>query len=53
TNTNTYAGDAFIVNIDNARHNLSLDGNIGEIWLTNPESKYNANNEKERSFLPL
>jgi hypothetical protein len=49
----TYDGDAFIANRDDARYGLSLDEHIGEIWLSNPESKYNANDEKKRSFLTL
>ncbi|PVH70483.1 hypothetical protein DL98DRAFT_540816 [Cadophora sp. DSE1049] len=51
--TNTYDGDAFIVDIDDARYALSLDEHVGEVWLTNPESKYNASDEKKRSFLTL
>ncbi|KAF4636178.1 hypothetical protein G7Y89_g1900 [Cudoniella acicularis] len=51
TNTNTYDGDAFIVDIDNARYALSLDEHVREIWLTNRKNKYNANDKKNRSFL--
>ena len=48
-----YARDAFIVDIDDARYALSLDDHVREVWLTNPESKYNAHDEKKRSFLTL
>lgn len=53
TTTNTYEGDCFIVGKDDARYALSLDGHVGEIWLTNPEKKYNAYDNKKRSFLTL
>jgi hypothetical protein len=51
--TNMYNGDAFIVHIDDARYALSFNEHVGEVWLTNPESKYNAYDEKKRSFLTL
>lgn len=35
SNTNTYDGDAFIVDINDARYALSLNDHVGEIWLTN------------------
>jgi hypothetical protein len=49
----TYNEDAFIIDIDNARYTLFLNEYVGEIWLTNPESKYNANDKKKRLFLTL
>jgi hypothetical protein len=49
--TNMYNGDAFIVHIDDARYALSFNEHVGEVWLTNRKSKYNASDEKNRSFL--
>lgn len=46
-------GDLFIVDIADARQALSHDDQVWEIWLTNPESRYNANHEKKRSFVTL
>ena len=51
--TKEYKGDAFIVTKDDARYALSLDEHVGEIWMTNPESRYNAYDAKKRSFLTL
>lgn len=51
--TETYEGDLFIVDIVDARQALSHAEQVWEIWLTNPESKYNASDEKKRSFLTL
>ena len=45
-----YDGDGPIVNRDDTRYTLPLDKHVGEIWLTNRESEYNANdNQKNRS----
>jgi hypothetical protein len=49
----TYDGDTFIIDIDDAQYALSLNKYIGEIWLTNLESKYNAKDRKKRLFLML
>jgi hypothetical protein len=35
------------------RQAVSYAEQVWEIWLTNPESKYNANHVKKRSFLTL
>lgn len=35
------------------REALSHAEQVWEIWLTNPESKYNASDEKKRSFVTL
>jgi hypothetical protein len=49
----TYDGEVFIVDVDDARDALSNIEDVWEVWLTNPEEKYNANDEKKRSFITL
>lgn len=48
-------GDAFAVNIDDARYALSSDEDIGDIYLTNPKIEQNPENERsvkdKKSFL--
>jgi hypothetical protein len=53
TNTNEYAGDAFIVDRHHARQALDLDDDkhLGEIWLTIRKKVLDAINEKNISFL--
>ncbi|KAL2256029.1 hypothetical protein VTK26DRAFT_2324 [Humicola hyalothermophila] len=51
--TTTYKGDAFIVSKGDAQYALSVDGHVGEIWLTTPGDDYKAYDGKKRSFLTL
>jgi hypothetical protein len=48
-------GDAFAVNIEDARYALSSDEDTGDIYLTNPKIENNPENERsikdKRSFL--
>ncbi|KJK73843.1 hypothetical protein H634G_10874 [Metarhizium anisopliae BRIP 53293] len=51
--SNKYKGGVFIVRKEDARYAMSLDQHIWEIWLTNPEQRYNTYDGKKRSFLTL
>ncbi|KAK8116374.1 hypothetical protein PG984_007247 [Apiospora sp. TS-2023a] len=53
TKTTSYHGDVFIVDKTEARKALLSDEDVWEVWLTNPKNKYNAHDEKKRSFLTL
>ncbi|KGQ02605.1 hypothetical protein BBAD15_g12189 [Beauveria bassiana D1-5] len=51
--SNTYQGGVFIVHKEDVRYALSLDQHVWEIWLTNPEQRYNTYDGMKRSFLTL
>lgn len=51
--SNIYEGGVFIVHKEDVRYALSLDQHVWEIWLTNPEQRYNTYDGKRRSFLTL
>lgn len=53
TNPTSHHGDVFIVDKTEARKALLSDEDVWEVWLTNPKNKYNAHDEKKRSFLTL
>ncbi|EFY94600.2 hypothetical protein X797_011328 [Metarhizium robertsii] len=53
TQPNDYVGQSFLVNIEDARFALASSQNVWEIWLTNPEQRYNSFFGKKASFITL
>lgn len=50
--TKVKTGEVFLVDINHTREALSHINNV-EVWLTNPEGKYNLGDKERRSFLTL